>query len=765
MKFSIIIFSLLFALFAQQTLCAQDIVLSFTQESVPGAANGQVLATIQDVGAGVTQNNPPFSFRLCKSNLPSNCIQVSNSTGIARFENLTSGYYCLYVTDKHNCSIIECFTLCPEKIFSEIKVTEPVQGPPTNLGIAEIIKLPNASTPFSWKLENPSNYNQSGSNNPIKFLEPYASPYSITVTDLNGCTQTQSFVVKKCAPAVHEWKAEIRQIRKPQTGCSNTGELEAVITNQGSGVAPFTFTWSNTNGFKATTVDNIAPYTSTITGLTVGSYKVTITDYNCSTKVLGPFLLTAANEGNMNISYTVSTGLGCSQYIDLTPTGGAAPYKVKWDNGAITEDIGPLLSNSNYGVTVTDKNGCSAIKVIPTGSPKQLAVSAVMVAACGGLKGSLSATVTDGKDPYTYAWNTGASTPFIDNLGVASYTLTVTDANGCTKMKTFMVTESLVVTGNILDVCVGFGFNKTGAITTTISGGVSPFIFQWNVGSTNQNLTNIAQGTFSVTVTDFRGCTGTKTFQVSNSYSTFSDYATTEGDISTIDGCALYGSCPGTENILVPSTHTQFIFEPNDPYCPCHGGGKLYCANDPNTILAIPTIGGGLDCQKLVREGCTAYLPIGGDLINMFIGDILQHVEPGFCLKTITCQFEAGFIPFLPSGYPIWIITKGINCCNGFKGNDDRNVTMAEKNKITIFPNPATDLLTIQGSGINVETIMKMYDSLGKLVFSTMKTIENNQNELKMDLSTIQSGGVYTVELWNGDMQIAQSKIIIIKSQ
>jgi Secretion system C-terminal sorting domain len=768
------IYFLVFFFYSISLFTQNDLVKTITMESVPGAFDAQVLLQIQNVGNSANQNNPPFDFRLCFNNNGDNCLYNSNNlSGEARFENLASGDYCLYITDQHQCSLIECFTICPEKIFSEIKVTEPVQGPPTNLGIAEIITLPNINSPYFWNLENPGNYSQSGNNNPIKFLEPYPSPYNITVTDANGCTQTQSFVVKKCLPAVHDWKAEIRLIKPPQTKCSNTGELQCEIGTLATGVAPFTFSWSNTTGFKATTVDNVAPYTSNITGLTVGSYKVTITDYNCSTKVLGPFLLLAAGESSIIIPYTVSTGLGCSQYIDLKPIGGAAPYKVKWSNGALTEDIGPLLSNSNYAVTVTDKNGCSATKTIPTGAPKQLVVNAVMVAACGGLKGSLSATVTDGKAPYTYIWNTGASTPFIDNLGVASYTLTVTDANGCTKIKTFMVKESLVVSGTTVDACDGPGLNQKGSINTIIFGGTSPLTYTWNSGSTPANLYNLNPGNYTVTVTDSRGCTGSHTFTIYNTFSTYSDLAFQVNGIATIDGCALYGSCFDSPGQIISNTHTQFIYEPNDRYCPCHGGGTITCPTDNTLIIEVPAIT-DKDCEETLMANspipncftCYTY-PFASPLVNTYVeDDIPEEALPQICESKFICRFAPGFL----SNYWIEVETAGYTWCyyqgpgfNKNSGSRDDETTFVQS-EVSLYPNPANDLMfVIFNSNENQNIQINMFDINGRKVLSTDQNALIGKNTIKVDISSIKNGGVYSVELWSGNTEIAKNKIVIVK--
>ena len=270
----------------------------------------------------------------------------------------------------------------------------------------------------------------------------------------------------------------------------------AIALNVSGGTLPYTYSWSN------------GASTRNLNNLSGGTYRVIVTDAMGCT--LSQNVTVGEPAAALSLSAVVSDELcfGDGQgAIDLSVTGGTGPYVYSWNNGSSTQDIVGLESG-DYQVTVTDKNGCMVSAVYTVGSPDQLAISAsVSPISCRGEgDGAVDVTVSGGVAPYTYAWNHGATTEDISGLAPGTYQLTITDANGCTSSASWQLTEPLPLTINQVTSHVScFGAND-GGVSLSVSGGTLPYSYSWNNGATTRDISNLAGGTYEVTVTDARGC-------------------------------------------------------------------------------------------------------------------------------------------------------------------------------------------------------------------------------------------------------------------
>ncbi|MEM1326336.1 MAG: PKD domain-containing protein, partial [Bacteroidota bacterium] len=193
--------------------------------------------------------------------------------------------------------------------------------------------------------------------------------------------------------------------------------------------------------------------------------------------------------------------------INLTVTGGTAPFTFAWSNGATTEDLNNIGAGT-YSVTVTDDNDCTASTSVTITEPSaiQLTATKMDVSCNGDADGSIDLTVDGGTEPYTFAWSNSANTVDISNLVAGSYTVTVTDANGCieTLSRTITQPDALTATAVVTDVlCNG---DANGSIDVTVAGGTSPYTYAWDNGATTQDLNNVTAGTYRLTVTDDNDC-------------------------------------------------------------------------------------------------------------------------------------------------------------------------------------------------------------------------------------------------------------------
>src|SRR6185436_14880730 len=194
-----------------------------------------------------------------------------------------------------------------------------------------------------------------------------------------------------------------------------------------------------------------------------------------------------ALNGNVATTQNVSCNSGANGTINLAVTGGTAPYSYSWSNGASTQNISGLYSGT-YVVTVTDAQGClfstSAVVSQPAGALNSIINVSQNVNCFGGNNGSIALIVNGGTAPYSYTWSNGASTQNLNNLSSGTYSVTITDVNGCINVASASVNQpSAELSGSASSTtnvsCFG---GNNGNINLSVNGGTLPYIFQWNNG-------------------------------------------------------------------------------------------------------------------------------------------------------------------------------------------------------------------------------------------------------------------------------------------
>lgn len=216
---------------------------------------------------------------------------------------------------------------------------------------------------------------------------------------------------------------------------------------------------------------------------------------------------------NVNVNGFVMVQCPNNANVPATVSGGAPPYLYNWvdksSNLTVSTSNPASLPGGSYDLIVMDNNGCtvtldSGVYVYSQAS-FQVGLNTTP-ANC--TNGTATATVSgSGIPPYSYLWSNNATTSSINSLTAGWYTVTITDAIGCSAMGNASVPQSVTINPNIVATpatCV----QNNGAVQAFPSGGMPPYTYLWNNLATTQTQTNIPSGYYSVTVTDANGCTG-----------------------------------------------------------------------------------------------------------------------------------------------------------------------------------------------------------------------------------------------------------------
>ncbi|MDH7445152.1 SprB repeat-containing protein [Aquimarina sp. 2201CG14-23] len=309
-----------------------------------------------------------------------------------------------------------------------------------------------------------------------------AATYTVTITDANGCTDTEMATITEPVTLVAATTVD------SNVSCNGFSDGATTASATG-GTMPYTYVW-NTGATNATN-----------TGLMASTYTVTITDANGCTDtematITEPVTLVAAT--------TVDANVSCNGLSDgattASATGGTMPYTYVWNTGA-TNATNTGLVASTYTVTITDANGCTDTEMATITEPVTLVAGTTVDAnvSCNGLSdGATTASATGGTMPYTYSWNTGGTSAQETGLAAGTYTVTITDANGCTDDASTSVTEpAVIVAAASVDNNISCNGDTDGQITGSGTGGTMPYTYQWSNGATTASTTGLAAGTYT----------------------------------------------------------------------------------------------------------------------------------------------------------------------------------------------------------------------------------------------------------------------------
>jgi gliding motility-associated-like protein len=446
-----------------QETVGEPLVISITgsaTEAFCGDANGSILI---DVAGGTS----PYTFEW------SNMTSTEDQPGVA------AGSYIVTVTDANGCTDIYNNTVTtPTMLSADIDGFDAACfGESSGTATA----IPSGGTaPFI--------YSWSNGTSDINLMNVAAGNYGLSVTDATNCTVTA--VVAIGEPT----EIEITGTSMDALCGENNGGIEIQVNG---GTTPYTFEWSNASSDEDPI--NLGP----------GIYVVTVTDGNGCTMTAQREVISPGEPDRQVVPSAVSCNGESDGSVLLNVSAGFPPFTYLWSNGETTQSVSGLLA-SNYEVTVTDANGCTYVESALVTQPDPLLVGELnptQISCSSGNDGSVGTLVTGGTMPYNYLWNNGNTMSELANVIAGTYTVTVTDFNGCTAEMTQLLEEpdqmSLSSTADPT-LC---NDSANGSINLTVTGGTLPYAYQWSNGSSDQSPSDLLGGTYTVTVTDNNNCT------------------------------------------------------------------------------------------------------------------------------------------------------------------------------------------------------------------------------------------------------------------
>ncbi len=327
-----------------------------------------------------------------------------------------------------------------------------------------------------------------------------AGTYNVTVVDAKGCNSySGTTVLQPLALFVN-----VASYHNLHCFNDSTGSIETAASG---GTPPYTFSWSNQSAFQ------------NIFGLQPGTYSLTVDDASGCVATLSQ-ALTQPTQLTATISGTnVTCGQTSSGAVTFNVSGGTPAYGYAWNNGSSSQNLSGV-GGGVYVVAAQDANGCvlhDSITLTGAAFPLTPNLAAVSPTCRGTNTGTIIAVITGGQAPFTYAWSNSSTTAAINNLSAGNYTLTVTDALGCSAgiTQSLMATDTLIVSANINGAKC---FNTaSGSVVAIVRGGVGPFTYLVNgVQQTTDTFSNLSPGSYSVLVLDANNCEATSSFVVSS---------------------------------------------------------------------------------------------------------------------------------------------------------------------------------------------------------------------------------------------------------
>lgn len=569
--------------------------------SCPSACDGTVDVTELNGVGTITYNMTSF--------LPQTSTSWANVCGGNSF-----GMYTIDATDANGCTASTTITLNEPLpwVYSVDSIRETCN---LGNGQASISVTQGGVAPYGFLWDDASAQITSAATNLVTGV------YTVTVTDMNGCTLTED---------VNVGEADITLDFDSVPPCNGGNDGSATVSPDGT--PPYQISWFN------------GATTNTVSGLAPGYYSVTVVD-GTGCIVTDSVEVPASAIVDVTLDVTNSTlDVTCFGYpssgVTVNATGGTGANTYLYH----IPNTFPIPQASNtfsglyagiYPIYATDANGCSDSVMVTITQPDALmfTTSSVDVSCFAGSDGIASIdTIYGGTAPYTYLWNTGAITPTISNLAAGTYYAQVSDANGCASIPqtdTVVVGEPSALQSSINIVshsnCAGSQALATGEMDLTITGGTPGYTYAWSNGGNTTNINLLLSGTYSVVATDANGCSISDTAEILPGSNP--DLAVQIQDVSCFganDGMMFVSAISGTPPYQFTDDGGSNFVPSGTPFGPSGQAGyfitvvdSLGCTDSDSVYVNEPDL---LQINSIGITNVSCYDSANGELATIFSG-------------------------------------------------------------------------------------------------------------------------------------------------
>jgi hypothetical protein len=539
----------------------------------------------------------------------------------------------------------------------------------------------------------------------------------------------------------------------------NSGDDGSATVSASGGASPYAYSWSNGKS------------SALVTGLTAGSFMVTISDVGVNSKTY-TVIITQPLVIALNIfsQTNASCNGGSNGSVTVSASGGTSPYTYSWSNGKTTASCTGLGAGS-YTVTVYDSNGCWKALVATITQPSAINVNTTSQtnASCnGGNNGSVTVSASGGTSPYTYSWSNGKTTASCTGLGAGSYTVTVYDSNGCWKALVATITQPSAIALSIIskkNVKCNGGVN--GSATIAVSGGNAPYSYSWNNGQTTATCTGLSAGNYSVNVYDVNSCSSTTTVTI------------TEPPLLVLNNpsrksVSCNGKADGSAEVIANGGDGDYVY--------------LWSPSEQTTTLATGLLASEYTVTVTDRGGCQGKKNVNISQPAPLLVDEITVTNPTSCTNSdgIIRVFASGGngryshrwntsppqFSEIAFGLKIGNYSDIVIDENGCTSVGQATVTCTSptgiaslrkvEGELNVFPNPATGSFNINSpvQQVGKPILVVVRDYLGKEYYSKVIVVSNSEEIITIDPSGVLSPGVYVV-IATSDDKFYERKIVV----
>lgn len=717
-------------------------------------------------------NDPPFSIVL-ESN--GNLIQSTtnpNQTVTGTFSGLCAGQYTITVMNSSGCSEVVTVTIeNPDPITVIPSTIDATPG--SNDG--EIgVNVSGGTAPYQYSIDNQNSWQSSPT-----FTGVGTGPYIVYVQDANGCI---AFIT------VYVYESEgceffLTQNSLP-TSCYEDcdGSIIYSFNDPGNNPDYLIELWQGNTVLDNTIVSGTNGGSGQFDNLCEGTYSIIITDVNGCSDTISSYVDSPDPLQIDSVDVIDATAGNNDGSAEVNVTGGTAPYQYSIDVGsnwqASNEFTG--LAPGHYNVIVEDANGCTAVLCFTVNEDPGCTITTTLLetqqiscyAACDGIL-TYSYSDNDNNAPYTITLSENGNTVStttsslssssgtFENLCAGNYSVTVSNANGCTSFAsnyTLTQPDMLNVSVNVTDASTG---NSNGTATVIVSGGTGQYSYSLDGVNfqTSNYFDSLSAGTYIAYVQDANGCSEIYTFLTSEN---------TQCNITLTLSPDQMVSCPGACNGVISfffndvnmnPPYTVFLTNANQPgnvVTQIFNSGNSGSGTFTNVCSGIYIVSvqdeNGCESFNTIQITEPPYFNISASQVNPNIGNNDGSV-------TINTTGGAGSYEYSIDQQSTWQTSNEFNNLgDGFYSFDvkdanscsqvfcvvlkeDNDASLEEfSNNFSVYPNPATDQVTIEGEQ-PIDNI-QIIDLNGRIVYSN----KSNDNAININ-TTLWSKGVYVVRV------------------